>query len=366
MSPVLYDLPAPVNLTIIWNFGSLLGVCLVVQILTGLLIAVHYTPHVEQAFSRVVHIMRDVEIGWLIRSFHANGASFFFLCIYIHIGRGIFYHSFSIKHTWIVGCTILILLIAIAFTGYVLPWGQISFWGATVITNLFRAIPYIGSELVEWIWGGFCVGDATLKRFFVFHFLGPFILFVLVGVHIMFLHDTGSGNPLGVEREIEAIPFHSYYLLKDLVGIVVMVGALAFVCLVVPDIFLDPVNFMPADPIRTPLHIQPEWYFLFAYCILRRIPNKLGGVIALGLSVVVLYFIPFYPKPLSRGIQFNPVAQFLFWVFIGNFVVLTFIGRCPIEPPFEFIGLCCRGFYFLFYLLYPLSWFLWEKVLYSL
>nr|YP_009491833.2 cytochrome b [Dosinia troscheli]AWI68003.2 cytochrome b [Dosinia troscheli] len=365
LSPVLYDLPAPINLSVMWNFGSLLGVCLISQIITGLLMAVHYSPEVSQAFSSVIHIMRDVEYGWLIRSVHANGASFFFMCIYLHIGRGIFYHSFFMKHTWLVGCSILILLMAIAFTGYVLPWGQMSFWGATVITNLFSAIPYIGPSLVEWMWGGFCVGDATLKRFFVFHFLGPFLLFVLVGLHIVFLHDTGSGNPLGVESDAEAIPFHSYYLLKDLVGIFMMLGVLVLICLCTPDIFLDPVNFMPADPLSTPLHIQPEWYFLFAYCILRSIPNKLGGVVALGMSVVILYFMPFYPKPLWRGVQFNPLGQFLFWVFVGNFIILTFIGSCPIEPPFDVIGWWSSVIYFAFFLAYPASWFLWESVVFG-
>nr|UJH93083.1 cytochrome b [Chamelea gallina]UJH93122.1 cytochrome b [Venus verrucosa]UJH93148.1 cytochrome b [Venus verrucosa]UJH93174.1 cytochrome b [Venus verrucosa]UJH93200.1 cytochrome b [Venus verrucosa] len=363
LSSVLYDLPAPVNLSIMWNFGSLLGVCLIIQIITGLLMAVHYTPEVEQAFASVIHIMRDVKGGWLLRSIHANGASFFFMCIYLHIGRGIFYHSFFMKNTWMTGCTILIFLMAIAFTGYVLPWGQMSFWGATVITNLFSAIPYIGNDLVSWMWGGFCVGDATLKRFFVFHFLGPFILFMLVGIHIVFLHDTGSGNPLGVESDVEAIPFHSYYLLKDLVGIVFMVGCLLLICLCAPDIFLDPVNFMPADPMKTPLHIQPEWYFLFAYCILRSIPNKLGGVVALAMSVVVLYFLPFYPKTLWRGIGFNPLGQFLFWIFVGNFIILTFIGSCPIEPPFEMIGRWSSVIYFVFFVLYPVSWFTWEDMI---
>ncbi len=231
VSIVLYDLPAPVNLRAFWNFGSLLGVCLVVQIFTGLLIATHYTPEVSQAFDSVVHIIRDVNGGWLLRRVHANGASFFFMCIYVHIGRGIFYHSFFITHTWLIGCTLFLLLIAIAFTGYVLPWGQISFWGATVITNLFGAIPYIGPSLIEWLWGGFCVGDATLKRFFVFHFLAPFILLVLICVHILFLHDTGSGNPLGVDSDAEAVPFHSYYTLKDIFGIVFILGVLVLICL---------------------------------------------------------------------------------------------------------------------------------------
>nr|QOE56575.1 cytochrome b [Antigona lamellaris] len=363
-SGVLYDLPAPNNLSVMWNFGSLLGVCLLVQIFSGVLMVMHYSPSTEEAFMSVVHIMRDVEGGWLLRSIHSNGASFFFICIYLHVGRGIFYHSFQMMHTWMVGCTILILLMAIAFTGYVLPWGQMSFWGATVISNLFSAIPYIGPDFVTWLWGGFCLGDATLKRFFVVHFLSPFLLLMLVGIHIMYLHDTGSGNPLGIESWTEAIPFHSYYFLKDLVGIVVMLSFLMFVCFSNPDFFSDPVNFIPADPMKTPIHIQPEWYFLFAYCILRSIPNKLGGVVALAMSVVVLYFMPFYPKPLWRGISFNVLSQILFWAFVGNFILLTFIGSCPIEPPFETIGLCSSIFYFLFFILYPISWFMWERIVF--
>lgn len=263
------------------------------------------------------------------------------------------------------GCTLYLFLMAIAFTGYVLPWGQMSFWGATVITNLFGAIPYIGPTLIEWLWGGFSIGDATLKRFFVFHFLGPFILFILVGVHIAFLHETGSGNPLGIDSDAEAVPFHVFYTLKDLVGIFTMVRFLVMVCLCSPDMVADPTNFMPADPIKTPLHIQPEWYFLFAYTILRRIPHKLGGVIALLASVVVLYFLPFYPKPLWRGLSNNCLGQLVFWAFVGNFVILTFIGRCPVEPPFRMIGEVARVIYFLFYIIYPLTWFLWERFFYS-
>nr|YP_002929379.1 cytochrome b [Meretrix petechialis]ABV53326.1 cytochrome b [Meretrix petechialis] len=365
LSSVLYDLPAPVNLTIFWNFGSLLGVCLVMQIFTGLLMAVHYTPEVSQAFDSVVHIMRDVNGGWFLRSAHANGASFFFGCIYAHIGRGIFYHSFFMTHTWLVGCTLFVVLMAIATTGYVLPWGQMSFWGATVITNLWSAIPYVGPSLVEWLWGGFCVGDATLKRFFVFHFLAPFILMVLVGVHILFLHDTGSGNPLGIDSDAEAVPFHSYYVLKDLVGIVIMVGALCIVVFCEPDLFSDPTNFTPADPMKTPLHIQPEWYFLFAYTILRSIPNKLGGAMALAGSVLILYILPLYPKSLWRGSQYNPVAHFVFWAFVSNFIVLTYIGMCPVEPPFEFVGMVASVLYFLFYIIYPLTWFFWENMIFD-
>nr|YP_009455672.1 cytochrome b [Lutraria maxima]AUH21198.1 cytochrome b [Lutraria maxima] len=360
VSSSLYDLPVPINLTIMWNFGSLLGFCWLVQVASGVLLACHYTCHVDHAFDSVVYIMRDVNNGWMIRSVHANGASFFFICAYIHIGRGVFYHSFVMKHTWLVGSSMMLLLMGIAFTGYVLPWGQMSYWGATVITNLASAIPYFGSDLVEWIWGGFCVGDATLKRFFVFHFLSPFLLVVLIILHVMYLHETGSGNPLGISSDAEAVPFHSFYTLKDLVGIVVMASLLFLVCLCFPDLFSDPVNFFPADPMKTPTHIQPEWYFLFAYAILRSVPNKLGGVVSLVLSVAVLYVMPFFPKGFHRGIQFNPVAQVIFWLFIGNFVLLSFIGACPIEYPFDLIGAYSSVGYFMFYPIFPFVCLFWD------
>ena len=353
VSSVVYDLPAPVNISFLWNFGSLLGCCLGLQIITGLFLVTQYTPDIEIAFSSIAHIIRDVNFGWVIRRLHANGASFFFFCIFIHIGRGVYYQSYFQRHTWMVGCTILLITIGAAFLGYVLPWGQMSFWGATVITNLARAVPYIGPILVDWLWGGFAVGNATLKRFFILHFLIPFIILALVVVHIIFLHETGSNNPLGVSRDSEKIPFHNYFMLKDLLGGIVIFSFILFICFVRPDIFLDPVNFCPADPIRTPLHIQPEWYFLFAYSILRRIPNKLGGVIALVASVVLLYFLPFYEKNYFRGIAFYPFSRILFWVFIGNFIILTWIGRCPVERPFLEIGACARTFYFFYFVVNP-------------
>nr|YP_010990144.1 cytochrome b [Polymesoda caroliniana]WOV69032.1 cytochrome b [Polymesoda caroliniana] len=363
LNSVAYDLIAPPNLTVMWNFGSLLGVCLVNQIISGLLLACHYTADVEHAFDSVCHIMRDVNNGWFVRSMHVNGASFFFGCVYAHIGRGIFYHSYCLKHTWLVGCNIFILLMAIAFTGYVLPWGQMSFWGATVITNLFSVIPYVGTMLVEWMWGGFSVGNSTLKRFFVFHFIFPFVLVLLVVVHIIYLHETGSSNPLGMNSDAEGVPFHSYYTLKDLVGILLMLWFLVLICLFYPDVFSDPVNFIPADPMSTPLHIQPEWYFLFAYSILRSIPNKSGGVAALAFSVAVLYIMPFYPKGLVKGSQFNPLAQFIFWWFVGIFILLTFIGSCPIEPPFMTMGLTSSILYFFFFAIYPWISIFWDSVL---
>nr|YP_010254943.1 cytochrome b [Macridiscus semicancellata]QIA44518.1 cytochrome b [Macridiscus semicancellata]QUA05895.1 cytochrome b [Macridiscus semicancellata] len=365
LGPAVYNLPVPLNLSSMWNFGSLLIVCLMTQIMSGLLMAVHYTPEVDQAFRSVVHIMRDVNGGWFLRSFHANGASVFFLLAYLHIGRGVYYHSFHMRGTWLVGCLIFVLLMATAFTGYVLPWGQMSFWGATVITNLFGAIPYVGNMVMEWIWGGHCVGDASLKRFFVLHFLSPFIIGVLVAVHIIFLHGTGSSNPIGVDTDGDLVPFHSYYFLKDLVGIVLMGGFLVLLCLLKPDLFLDPTNFIPANPMKTPVHIQPEWYFLFAYSILRSVPSKLGGIGALAASVIILFFLPLYPKSIFRGVSMNVLSQVLFFLFVGDFILLTYIGMCPVEEPFITMGAFASVLYFIFFIAYPMSWFVYEECMLS-
>nr|WLK25957.1 cytochrome b [Raeta sp.] len=356
----VYDLPTPPNLSAMWNFGSLLGLCWVIQVLTGLMLACQYCASADLAFDSVVHIMRDVNYGWLMRSTHCNGASAFFLCVYIHIGRGIYYHSFFLKHTWWVGCSMLLLLMGVAFSGYVLPWGQMSYWGATVILNLASAIPFVGSELVEWIWGGFSVGDPTLKRLFVFHFLSPFALGGLAVVHLIYLHETGSGNPLGIDASGDAIPFHSSYSLKDLLGFVVFFFIFFYVVLRFPDFFGDPINFSPANPLKTPQHIQPEWYFLFAYAILRSVPNKLGGVVGLVASVAILYLMPLFPQSKFVGIQDNPISQVLFWMFIGNFFLLSYIGACPVEDPYFMVGVSSSIFFFMFFLLYPVSYCFWD------
>ncbi len=323
----------------------------------------HYTPSVEDAFDSVTHIIRDVHCGWLIRGLHANGASIFFICIYIHIARALFYESFFIKHAWISGVTMLILLIAIAFTGYVLPWGQMSYWGATVITNLFSAIPKIGNSIVALLWGGDCVCDATLKRFFALHFLIPFILLVLLLAHLGFLHTTGSRNPLGIDISHETAPFYPYYLYKDLLGIGWYTVILFAISIFFPDLFSDPENFIRADPIKTPLHIQPEWYFLFAYSILRSIPDKVGGVVALISSLLILYTLPFI-TPITRyirGYQHNPLAKIYFWFFVRNFVVLSYTGACPVEFPFNYVGVASTAFYFLYFITNWIPKILWEK-----
>jgi len=359
----LVDLPAPSNISAWWNFGSLLGLCLVTQIATGLFLAIHYTPHVDIAFSRVVHIVRDVNYGWLLRTIHANGASFFFICLYLHVGRGIYYGSYMYIFTWFSGIALLLLTIGAAFMGYVLPWGQMSFWGATVITNLLSAIPYVGDIVVQWVWGGFAVDNATLNRFFTFHFLIPFIIVAVMVIHLLFLHQTGSNNPLGIKREVDKIPFHPYFSIKDLVGFLFILIALISLTLLNPNLLGDPENFNPANPLVTPVHIQPEWYFLFAYAILRSIPNKLGGVIALLISILILAIIPFWHKRNFRGLSFYPLNKFFFWFIVGTVFILTWIGAKPVEDPYVFIGQLFTVIYFGYFLLAPVILRFWDNLL---
>nr|ADI79424.1 cytochrome b [Thylaeodus sp. TAR-2010] len=360
----LIDLPAPSNLSVWWNFGSLLGLCLIVQIVTGLFLSMHYTANVDLAFSSVIHITRDVKYGWLLRGLHANGASMFFICLYIHIGRGLYYGSFLFKETWNIGVMLLFLVMGTAFLGYVLPWGQMSFWGATVITNLLSSIPYVGKMLVEWVWGGFAVDNATLTRFFALHFLLPFILVGLSGLHLLFLHETGSNNPLGINSDSQKVPFHSYYTFKDLVGFIVFMSVLIMLVLFFPTLLSDPENFIPANPLVTPVHIQPEWYFLFAYAILRSIPNKLGGVVGLLFSVAILFFVPFSTKKF-RSLAFYPLNQILFWSFVSVFAVLTWIGACPVEAPYEMLGQVFTVLYFSYFIISPFVSFWWDKFMFS-
>nr|YP_010621185.1 cytochrome b [Sargus mactans]WBF90464.1 cytochrome b [Sargus mactans] len=359
----LVDLPAPINISAWWNFGSLLGLCLVVQIITGLFLAMHYTADIEMAFNSVAHICRDVNYGWLLRTLHANGASFFFICIYLHIGRGIYYGSYLFMHTWMVGVIILFLVMGTAFMGYVLPWGQMSFWGATVITNLLSAIPYLGTTMVQWLWGGFAVDNATLTRFFTFHFVLPFIVAAMTMIHLLFLHQTGSNNPLGVNSNIDKIPFHPYFTYKDIVGFIIMLMILTLLTLIDPYLLGDPDNFIPANPLVTPVHIQPEWYFLFAYAILRSIPNKLGGVIALIMSIAILMILPFYYLSKFRGIQFYPINQMLFWMMVITVILLTWIGARPVEDPYILTGQVLTVIYFLYYLINPIVTKWWDNLL---
>nr|UWT72133.1 cytochrome b [Ctenotus schomburgkii] len=344
------DLPSPSNISAWWNFGSLLGLCLIVQVLTGLFLAMHYTADISSAFSSVAHICRDVQYGWLIRNLHANGASMFFICLYLHIGRGLYYGSYMFKETWNIGVILLLLVMATAFVGYVLPWGQMSFWGATVITNLLSAIPYIGTSLVEWIWGGFSVDNATLTRFFTFHFLLPFAIMGASMLHLLFLHETGSNNPIGLTSNTDKIPFHPYYSYKDLLGATLFIILLLSLALFSPNLLGDPENFTPANPLVTPPHIKPEWYFLFAYAILRSIPNKLGGVLALLFSILILMLAPMLHTSKQRGNAFRPLSQILFWTLVSNIVILTWIGGQPVEDPFIIIGQIASTTYFIIFL----------------
>nr|YP_003708375.1 cytochrome b [Sasakia charonda]AFN10599.1 cytochrome b [Sasakia charonda]BAJ08954.1 cytochrome b [Sasakia charonda]BBC62179.1 cytchrome b [Sasakia charonda] len=361
----LIDLPSPSNISSWWNFGSLLGLCLMIQIITGLFLTMYYTANIELAFHSVNYICKNVNYGWLIRTLHANGASFFFICVYLHIGRGIYYESFNFKYTWIVGIIILFLLMATAFMGYVLPWGQMSFWGATVITNLLSAIPYLGNDLVNWIWGGFAVDNATLTRFYTFHFLFPFIILMLTMIHLLFLHQTGSNNPLGINSNLDKIPFHPFFVFKDLIGFIILTFLLIMLSLINPYLLGDPDNFIPANPLVTPIHIQPEWYFLFAYAILRSIPNKLGGVIALVMSILILIILPFTFNKKIQGIQFYPINQILFWSLISIIILLTWIGARSVEIPFILTGQLLTLLYFSYFIINPLMNKIWDKLIFN-
>nr|AOY40262.1 cytochrome b [Bostrichoidea sp. KM-2015] len=361
----LIDLPSPSNISMWWNFGSLLGLCLMVQIITGIFLAMHYTANVDMAFKSVVHICREVNYGWLLRTLHANGASMFFVCIYLHIGRGLYYGSYKLIHTWTIGVIILFAVMATAFLGYVLPWGQMSFWGATVITNLMSAIPYMGKSIVEWLWGGFSVDNATLTRFFTLHFLLPFIVSALTMIHLLFLHQTGSNNPLGTNSNIDKIPFHPYFTFKDILGMVILVLVLSSISLQMPYMLGDPDNFIPANPLVTPPHIQPEWYFLFAYAILRSIPNKLGGVVALVMSIAILLFIPFTTKSKFQGTQFYPVNKILFWSMTSTVSLLTWIGARPVEDPYIIVGQYLTIIYFCYFIINPTLLKIWDKLMFK-
>lgn len=357
----IVDLPAPINISAWWNFGVILGICLIIQLITGIFLSIHYNASIETAFNRVRHIIRNVNYGWLLRSLHSNGASIFFICLYLHTGRGIYYGSYKYIKTWVVGVIIILITMATAFLGYVLPWGQISFWGATVITNLLSAFPYIGRTLVNWLWGGFAVDNATLSRFFRLHFLIPFIITIIVIIHIFFLHTTGSNNPIGIKSDLDKIPFHPYFSIKDLIGLIITFNVLLILNLREPFMLSDPDNFIKANPIVTPIHIQPEWYFLFAYAILRSIPNKLGGVIALFISILILIILPFSIKIKFKGISFYPITQINFWLFLILVILLTWIGARPVESPYILIGIILTVLYFNYFIIDPILVKMWDK-----
>nr|YP_010716466.1 cytochrome b [Gotra octocincta]WDQ40362.1 cytochrome b [Gotra octocincta] len=353
MNNSLIKLPTPINISIWWNFGSLLGITLLLQIMSGLFLSMHYSANTEIAFNSMIHIIQDVNYGWMFRLIHMNGASMFFFCMYMHIGRNIYYGSYNLIKPWIIGVFIFMLSMATAFMGYVLPWGQMSFWGATVITNLVSTIPYIGQLTVEWIWGGFSVSNPTLNRFFTFHFILPFIILMMVMIHLLFIHETGSNNPLGINSNLNKIPFNIYFTLKDILGFMMMFSLLIMITLLNPFIFSDPENFLPANPMITPIHIQPEWYFLFAYTILRSIPNKLGGVIALLMSILILLIMPFVSNNKFMSLKFYPLNKLYFWFFFNNMMLLTWLGMKPVEPPFILVSQIMTIIYFSYFFMNP-------------
>ena len=366
INSALVDLPSPTSISYMWNFGSLLGLCLIIQIATGIFLAMHYCADVSLAFSSVAHITRDVNYGFILKYLHANGASAFFLCVYIHIARGLYYGSYLRTPLWFSGVIIFLIMMLTAFIGYVLPWGQMSFWGATVITNFLSAVPYLGTEIVQWVWGGFSVSNSTLNRFFSLHYLFPFILIGLILVHLIFLHTTGSNSPIGLNPNSDKVPFHIYFTSKDLYGFILIS---IFICILVfygPNVLGDPENFINANPLVTPVHIMPEWYFLFAYAILRAIPNKLGGVMALVASILVLLILPFIHTSKLKGLIFRPLGKTFYWIFMANFIFLTWIGYKPVEEPFIVLGQISSIFYFAYFLLFiPLLGLLENKLLFN-
>jgi ubiquinol-cytochrome c reductase cytochrome b subunit len=349
----LIHYPSPINLTYAWSFGVTAGICLIIQILTGVFLAMHYTPHIDLAFSSVEHIMRDVNNGWLIRYTHANGASMFFIAVYSHIFRGLYYGSYMHPRQllWCSGVLIFILMMGTAFMGYVLPWGQMSFWGATVITNLATAIPIIGQPIVDWLWGGFTVNNATLNRFFSLHFLFPFLIAGLSLVHLALLHKDGSNNPLGVDTSVDKIPFYPYFFVKDLFAVSVFLFVFGIFVFYFPNAMGHPDNYIPANPLVTPAHIVPEWYFLPFYAILRSIPDKLGGVAAMGGALAVLFLIPFTNTSEIRSTTFRPIFKIFYWLLVADFLILGWIGQKPVKSIFVTVGQVATVYYFFFFLI---------------
>lgn len=356
LTKVLYEsgiiYPSSINLSYFWSFGVFSLISLFIQLITGIFLAMHYIPNVDLAFYSVEHIMRDVNFGWLLRYLHANGASFFFVAVYCHIFRGLFYSSYIYPRQmlWVIGVLIFLLMILSAFLGYVLPWGQMSFWAATVITNLASAIPYFGFSIVIWLWGGFAVDNPTLNRFFSFHFLFPFIILALVFLHLIFLHEAKSNNPLGVKPIYDNIPFSPYYIIKDFFAVIWFFIFLSIFVFFIPNYLGHTDNYIEANPMVTPTHIVPEWYFLPFYAILRSVPDKLGGVFLMIFSIIILGLIPFLHKINIRSSIFKPLHKIFFWIFLANWFILGWLGGCPIESPFFELGMFCSFFYFFYFI----------------
>ncbi len=362
----IIDYPTPINLNYMWSFGSTAGICLVIQIITGIFLAMHYTPHIDYAFLSVEHIMTDVNNGWLIRYTHANGASMFFIVVYCHIFRGLYYGSYISPRgrLWASGVIIFLLMMATAFMGYVLPWGQMSFWGATVITNLFSAVPLVGQSIVEWLWGGFSVSNATLNRFYSLHYFMPFAIAGLVLVHLSLLHKDGSNNPLGINTNVDNIPFYPYFYVKDLFAFFILASFFSFFVFFYPNVLGHADNYIPANPLVTPAHIVPEWYFLPFYAILRSIPDKLGGVVAMISAILVLLLLPVINVSKIRSSKFRPIFGIAYWFLVSDFIILGWIGQKPVESPYIEIGMGATVFYFLFLLvLLPLIGYIENKFL---
>nr|YP_010925374.1 apocytochrome B [Neoporphyra seriata]WKD83580.1 apocytochrome B [Neoporphyra seriata] len=349
----LIDYPTPINIHYAWNFGFLSAMCLIIQIVTGIFLAMHYTPHVDLAFISVEHIMRDVNFGWLLRYVHANGASMFFIVVYVHIFRGLYYGSYAAprQFVWVIGVIILLLMIITAFIGYVLPWGQMSLWGATVITNLVSAVPLIGDSIVAWLWGGFSVDNATLNRFFSLHYLLPFVIAAASLVHLAALHQEGSGNPLGIDASSDKVPMYPYFIVKDLLGIVSFILFFSFFVYFSPNLLGHPDNYIEANPMVTPAHIVPEWYFLPFYAILRSIPHKLGGVICMIFAIVVLALLPWIHSTEIRSSRFRPIYRILYWSMAACCLILGWIGGMPVEDPYIVIGQIASIYYFFYFLI---------------
>nr|BCR02916.1 cytochrome B [Riccardoella tokyoensis] len=343
---MMINLPTPTSITYMWNWGSMLGIMMIMQITTGLLLASHYNPSINEAFNSVIHIMREVNNGWMLRFMHMNSSSILFILIYTHISRGMLFSSFKLKQTWVSGLMILLIMMMTSFLGYVLPWGQMSFWGATVITNLLSAIPYMGSTLVMWLWGSFSISNATLNRFFMLHFLMPFMIIILIITHLISLHTTGSSTNTGIFFNKDKIPFNPYFIIKDSLSMMMMFMIMLMLMFMNPNIISDPENFNMANPLNTPIHIQPEWYFLFAYAILRSIPSKLGGVISMMMSIVILMIMPMMKKSITSS-KFNPIHKMNFWLFTMSFLMLSWIGANPVEMPFEMMGKFFSTLYFI-------------------
>lgn len=349
----LFVYPVPSNITYAWNLGISAGIMLAIQIITGIILAMYYTPTSDLAFASVRHIIMDIDYGSFLRMYHASGSSLFFFVVYLHIFRGLYYGSFAYPRqlVWVSGVIILLLMIVTAFIGYVLPWGQMSFWAATVITNLVSVLPFVGNDILIWLWGGFSVDDATLHRFFSLHYLLPFVLLALVGVHIILLHENGSNSVLGINHKVDLIPFNPYFIFKDIFSTLLLLFAFNFYAIKHKPAIIDADNYIEANPLVTPAHIVPEWYFKTFYAILRSVPDKAGGTFLLLMSIIVLMLFPFYTKTFVNSAVFRPIYKFFFWFFIMDFIILAWIGGKPVEEPYYTIGQIATCFYFFYFLI---------------